>query len=128
MRTKTAIIIGLLSTIFFIGCVEEEQIPQPENLIQQDSMVVILTDICKVEARFQRRLGTRGNNNSELVYHNYNVIFETHNIELTNFKSSYEYYQESPSKMQELYDSVIVHLTKEQTVLEEKEPEVPQMK
>jgi hypothetical protein len=110
------------------GCVEEEIIPPPENLIAQEPMVEVLTDICKVEARFQRRLGTRGNNNSELVYHNYNVIFASHNIALSQFKSSYEYYQESPQKMQELYDSVIVHLTKEQTVLEEKEPEVPKMK
>ena len=127
MQTKTAII-GLLSTFILFGCAEEELTTPPENLIVQESMVKVLTDICKVEARFQRRLGTRGNNNSELVYHNYNVIFDAHNIELNNFKSSYEYYQESPQKMQELYDSVIVHLTKEQTVLEEIEPDIAKMK
>ncbi len=110
------------------GCADEEVIPPPENLIDQDQMVEVLTDICKIEARFQRRLGTRGNNNSDLVYHNYNLIFDAHNIELTEFKTSYEYYQELPQQMQELYDSVIVHLTKEQSILEEIEPDIPKMK
>ncbi len=128
MRKKRAIVIGLISSFTLFGCAEEELTPPPENLITQDAMVEVLTDICKVEARFQRRLGTRGNNNSDLVYHNYNVIFDAHNIALTEFKTSYEYYQESPQKMQELYDSVIVHLTEEQSILEETEPGIPKMK
>lgn len=108
--------------MYFTSCTSE-QIEKPENLIPEPQMIEILADICKVEARFQRRLSIRGKDNSELVLHNYNVIFNDHNISLTQFKTSFEYYEESPSAMQQIYDSVIVVLTKEEAVIKEAEEE-----
>jgi hypothetical protein len=112
---------GFLLLLFTLSCSTEEEIPKPENLIPEGQMANILKDICKIEARFQRRLSIKSTTNSELVYHNYNVIFEEHNVSLTDFKNSYEYYGKTPDKMGVIYDSAIVILTKEQSILEVQE-------
>lgn len=112
---------GFLLLIFTTSCHMEDSTPPPENLIPEGEMANILKDICKIEARFQRRLSIKSTTNSELVYHNYNVIFEEHEVTLTDFKNSYEYYSETPEKVKLIYDSVIVILTKEQSVLEVQE-------
>ncbi|MFT6324937.1 MAG: hypothetical protein ACJAWO_002506 [Halieaceae bacterium] len=97
---------------------------KPVDLIEQEQMVLVLKDICKVEARFQRRLSLHGKSNSDLVFENYKLVFEAHNLDMDRFKTSYAYYQDSPDVMQQLYDSVIVVLTKEQSELEAKKIEV----
>jgi len=105
------------------GCTDENAIPEPDNFIEETQMVNVLSDICKVEARFQRRLTLRNINISELTEHNYNLIFKDHKITLEQFKDSYRYYEENPQQMQQIYDSVIVHLTKEQALLNQKDKE-----
>ena len=110
------IFIGFLG-IGTYSCQAPEK-PKPVDFIEEGDMVMILKDICKVEARFQRRLSIRGKNHSDLVFENYKLIFDEHNVSLDQFKTSYTYYQDSPEQMQNLYDSVIVILTKEQSVLE----------
>ena len=119
MIQKLKYLLVFLTVGMVASCAEEAGIPTPDHLIPKTEMVEILTDVCKVEARFQRRLSIRGKNNSELVLHNYKVIFTEHGVDLTQFKTSYEYYEESPEVMQDLYDSVIVKLNKEQTLLQE---------
>ena len=120
-RTMWRLII-LSSIVVFsalAGCDEKVQAEKPEGLIEEAQMIEVLSDICKVEARYQRRLSLRGTNNTDLVLHNYNLIFEEHQVTLPQFKASYEYYEATPIKMQQLFDSVIVSLTKEEAVLRE---------
>jgi len=105
------------------GCTEEDTISKPDNFIEEPQMVDILADICKVEARYQRRLTIQNINISELTEHNYNLVFKNHDITLVQFKDSYQYYEEYPVQMQQIYDSVIVHLTEEQALLNEKNKE-----
>jgi hypothetical protein len=120
MTNKFIIYICLISSLYITSCTSD-QIEEPKNLIPESQMIEVLTDICKVEARFQRRLSIRGKDNSELVLHNYSVIFNDHNVSLTQFKTSFEYYEESPNTMQQIYDSVIVKLTKEEAELKQAE-------
>jgi len=112
---------GLILLLVSTGCSDEETFPEPENLINETQMVEVLSDICKVEARFQRRLTINNVNNTEMVLHNYNVVFDEHKITLVQFKDSYAYYEKSPVRMQQIYDSVIVHLTEEQALLKQTE-------
>lgn len=113
----------ILSSIFLFtalaGCNKTASSPKPEQLIPEEEMVDLLADICKVEARFQRRLSLRGSNNEDLALHNYNLIFAAHEVSVSQFKESYEYYEESPGKMQVLFDSVIVTLTQQEVALRE---------
>lgn len=100
-----------------VSCAEEK-IQPPADLIGEGEMIMILKDISKVEARFQRRLSLHGKHNNDLVFENYKVVFDEYQVSLDQFKSSYTYYQDSPEVIQQMYDSVIVELTKEQSQLE----------
>lgn len=120
MNSRHILFIGILFSLLITSCDNDQDIQKPENLIPEPQMIEVLADVCKVEGRFQRRLSIRGKDNSELVLQNYSVIFNAHNVTLPQFKSSYEYYENSPEKMQELYDSVIVILKEEKAVLKAK--------
>ena len=114
----------ILILLFSVAsCSEEEKYPMPDDLIDETQMVDVLADICKVEARFQRRLTINNIKVNEMVEHNYRVVFEQHDISLTQFKDSYAYYENEPVTLQQIYDSVIVHLTTEQSQLEKAEKE-----
>lgn len=126
MKHKLILFISVLLGTVLFSCNNDQSAEKPENLIPEPQMIEVLTDICKVEARFQRRLSVRGKDNSELVLQNYNVIFNAHNVTLPQFKTSFEYYENSPKKMQELYDSVIVILTKEEALLKKEEEQQKQ--
>lgn len=118
---KITFLFGLIILLLGTGCSDQETFPEPENLINEPQMVKVLSGICKVEARFQRRLTINNVNNTEMVLHNYNMVFDEHQIILLQFKDSYAYYEKSPVRMQQIYDSVIVHLTEEQALLEKPE-------
>lgn len=127
MKPIHVLFIGILFSLTY-SCNNDQNGQKPEDLIPEPQMIEVLADICKVEARFQRRLSIRGKDNSELVLQNYNAIFNAHKVTLPQFKDSYEYYEDSPKKMQELYDSVIVILKKEEAILKEAEKEKQKQK
>jgi hypothetical protein len=107
---------------FIMACGEEQKAsPPPANLIGQPQMEEILRDICKIEARFQRRLSSKGVNHTDMALASYASVFEKHHITEDEFKASYNYYSSQPDQMQALYDSVIVNLTKEQAELKQAE-------
>ena len=124
MKLHRVYIIGLFLVLLTVSCATEER-TQPENLLTESEMIDVLAEICKVEARFQRRLSIRNTTNAELVFHNYQVVFKQFDISLDEFKDSYQYYEESPEDMQNIYDSVIVELTKQEAEykISVKEPE-----
>lgn len=107
-------LISLFLVFVTTSCASEKGPLPPENLLSESKMIDVLTEICKVEARFQRRLSIRHTTNSELVLHNYNIVFEEQNVSIESFKNSYQYYEESAETMQHMYDSVIVRLTQQE--------------
>lgn len=101
-----------------VCCGETEQVaPPPANLISTKEMEVILRDMCKIEARFQRRLSSKNTKHIDMALANYASVFAKHGITEDQFKTSYNYYSDHPDVMQTMYDSVIVNLTKEQAEL-----------
>lgn len=126
MKQHYIYLVGLFLVLLLVSCESKEERPQPANLLSENEMTDVLTEICKVEARFQRRLSIKNTTNAELVFHNYQVVFEQYDISIEEFKTSYQYYQESPQDMQNIYDSVIVKLTKQEAIYKStiKEPEI----
>ena len=114
MKRFFIILLGLFLVLLTNNCTSEEGPLPPDDLLSESKMIDVLAEICKVEARFQRRLSIRHTTNSELVLHNYNIVFEEQNVSLEAFKNSYQYYEESAETMQHMYDSVIVRLTQQE--------------
>lgn len=117
------IFISVFLLFSVVSCYNENEVVAPDDLIPETKMINVLTDVCKVEARFQRRITIKDLNNVDLVAHNYTIVFENHNISMQQFKDSYAFYQTSPQKMQEIFDQVIVQLTEEESKLKESEGE-----
>jgi hypothetical protein len=115
------VIISLFILFSVASCHNEDEVAIPNDLIPEIEMINVLTDVCKVEARFQRRLTVKELNNVDMAAHNYTIVFKNHNISLIQFKDSYSYYENNPQKMQELFDQVIIQLTEEESQLKEKE-------
>ncbi len=127
MRKVVKVIFVLIGLGWCTACEPTGQV-KPNDLLAQEPMILVLKDICLVEARFQRRLSVPGINHGDLVFENYKIIFEGHNISMEQFKNSYAYYEESPELMQQMYDSVIVVLSKEESELKSKgDPNYPKM-
>lgn len=106
----------LLVTFAVSGCKESEVIP-PDDLIGKEQMIEILVDVCKIEARFQRRMSLNGRSPLEISTSNYAMVLDSHNVSLNQFRSSYEYYEHDPEQMREFFDEVIIVLKKEQSLL-----------
>ncbi|MGB0805729.1 MAG: DUF4296 domain-containing protein [Salibacteraceae bacterium] len=123
MRSWRGFIVFIGLSFIYISCAESER-PSPQNLIEKGQMVTILKDISKIEARFQRRLSLKGIHSNDLVFENYKLVFDENQVTMEQFKKSYSYYQESPEEMQQLYDSVIIELTKEKGQLELEEGKI----
>lgn len=105
-----------------VGCGDvKSTTPPPTNLIEMAQMEQVLRDMCKIEARFQRRLSIKNTKHIDMALANYAGVFNKHNITEKQFKASYDYYSNHPDQMQALYDSVIVNLTKEQAELKQAE-------
>lgn len=116
MKQYSIYIIGLFITLLTVSCSTQEDRPQPVNLLTESEMTDVLAEICKVEARFQRRLSIRNTTNAELVFHNYQIVFKQYEISEEEFKDSYQYYEESPEDLQNIYDSVLVKLTEQEAI------------
>lgn len=119
---KNTFLAFLFLSLLAFSCNEPEK-KAPENLIPESEMITILSDICLTEARFQRRLGNSFADNQDLVWQNYELIFEQNEVTLVNFKESYDYYLQAPETIQAMYDSVIVKLTEQQTQAKKREEE-----
>ncbi|MAX79296.1 MAG: hypothetical protein CL843_03865 [Crocinitomicaceae bacterium] len=107
-------IIAVFTVLLFSSCGGGDERPKPENLIQKEQMIDILKEMEVVEARYQRRMFEPKSQLKELALEHYTGIFKKHGVTLENFRTSYKYYEEDPELLTEIFEEVIVELTKEQ--------------
>ena len=120
MNRFKSFLLLLLGMGWLNACAPEQQ-SMPEGVIPEGEMVMVLKDISLVEARFQRRLSIPGIHPNELVFENYKMVFDSHQVDIEQFIMSYAFYEQSPGIMREMYDSVIIVLSKEESALKESE-------
>jgi uncharacterized protein YciU (UPF0263 family) len=100
----------LILGIVFFSCEKKNEVDY-ENLIPQDDMVNILVDIHIAESITQKytALQRDAEDRSGPVYQN---IFEDYGVDYFQFDSSLTWYQVHPEIYREMYDEVIIELTK----------------
>ncbi|WP_232541074.1 DUF4296 domain-containing protein [Spirosoma endbachense] len=85
---------------------------RPENLIPEDRMANILTEVHMAESRVSR-LGLRSIDSSNLAYkHLENQIFKKFKVDTAAYSKSYTYYSSHPSEMEAIYKQVVDNLKK----------------
>ena len=100
MLKKIILLLSLTAT--FVACQNIEKSEKPENLIPEDKMVDIITEISLLQSarNFSKRIfestGIQGQE----------YIFKKYNIDSLQFKRSNDYYADNYEIYQRIYDSV----------------------
>jgi len=98
-----------LCTILIIGCGEKKGVP-PANLIPEDKMISLLTDIRLLEGAYS--LNYRQVDTSEYKIESYyQKIFKDYNVSKEQFKTSYSFYSTQENKMPAIENAVIERLS-----------------
>ena len=103
-------IIFFISTAFIISSCLEKEINIPENVLKQNEMSSILTDIHIAQSAVNNKIVTDSMNYTFNDYLNY--ILKQRKIKKEDFLSSLKFYSEHPDILQEVYDSVLTSLSR----------------
>ncbi len=89
---------------------------KPADLISQEQMTEILVDIHVADAIIDQKYGSQIANAS-LNNALYTRIFQNYHVTMSQYKSSYEYYERHPVLMDKMYVQVITELSKKEAVM-----------
>lgn len=98
----------LLGLCFFSSCINQD-VRVPERVLSKTEMVPIMVDMHLVEGARSGKL-ILGDTNQLPDY--YAKVYAKHNVSEDDFKASFHWYGEHPEKLQEVFEEVIVELSK----------------
>jgi hypothetical protein len=118
----------LLSLLFFlaIACDRKEKGFMPEQLLNEQEMINLMTDVQIIEAdlNYQKTQEHEQDPNDtikiipkdyvKMSRDYYTQLFEHYGITDSIFKQNLKYYTERPAELEKIMDSVMQRLTKEQ--------------
>ena len=89
---------------------------KPTDLIPEELMIDILTDIHVSDAIVDNKYGTQ---RPDLPLTNalYSQIYKNYKISAVRYRSSYKYYEAHPELMDKMYTQVITELSKKQALI-----------
>lgn len=106
--------LGILMLLLFFSCQDIKEIEKPDNLISEDKMVEVLTDLSVINSaknfnkRFLEETGIRPNT----------YLYEKHQIDSLQLAKSTEYYAKKYEILDRIYSRVKVNLEKMKVDLE----------
>lgn len=106
-------VVGLLLS----ACISDE-VAIPEEILQEKKMVEVMTDMQLLESASQKGLIKTDSisGNAKAMQH-YAAIFKFYNTTEKQFRESHDFYQEHPKLLEEIYDKVLIELSKQQAEL-----------
>ncbi len=84
----------------------------PPDVLSQEKMAAILTDVQLVEAQIQMEQLERNDSTKAVVYGYYKYIFQKHKISPEQFKTSFMFYSNHLDLLEHIYDDVLINLSK----------------
>ena len=105
--------ITITCLLLLASCADKSKAFKPEQLLSEQEMVAVMTDVQIIEADMNRRKadGTRIDGMAESYY---SQLFEHYAITDSIFSQNLRYYTERPEVLERIMDSVTQRLTKEQ--------------
>ncbi|SOD95442.1 DUF4296 domain-containing protein [Spirosoma fluviale] len=101
----------LLSGWLVAACTAPENKP-PENLLTEEQMASILTEVHMAEAKISR-INLRSIDSSNIVYkHLESAIFKKNGVDTATYRKSYIFYSSHPADMEAIYQRVTERLKK----------------
>lgn len=103
---------SLLLCVCLLSACSAPEDERPDNLVPEDRMAEILTQVHIAEARVSR-LGLRSVDSSNIVYkHLESQIFQKYKVDTSAYRKSYIYYSSHPKDMEAIYKRVTAKLQK----------------
>jgi len=114
----------ICSLSFFISCntKQSEQFAKPDNLIEKEKMVDLITELSILEATYQttyEQISLYSNN----LLHDADSLFMSFHTNKENYERSMEYYTHHRKEMTEIYQLVESNLKEKLEQLENKRNE-----
>ena len=116
MRNYSSI---LLLVFVLISCSEKKEIPK--DLIPEDKMALIITDLELLESTYNLRLIRVTDRDERMDRYNAEIMSH-YGITAQQFETSYNYYEKDPVYLEAIYEKVFERLEKMQTEEETKHP------
>lgn len=102
--------------VFFLAC---EDSKKPQDLISEDKMVEVLTDLHIAEGAM-RTYYLSNDSMKHYAKAYYNTVCEKHGVTYKQYRASYMYYAGEQGKMEEIMDKVLENLSKKESGIEAK--------
>ncbi len=106
-KSEAILLLAFFISICFMGCTPKNENPPPADLIPENEMVSVITDLTLSEAALAGEPLAGFNDTLKKL----NVLKE-HKLDNEKFLKSFRYYTENPGDLKRIYDSVLVTLTK----------------
>ncbi|MBD2751745.1 DUF4296 domain-containing protein [Spirosoma validum] len=102
---------SLLVSLWLAAACTAPEDQRPDNLIEEDRMAAILTEVHIAESRVSR-LNLRSIDSSNIVYkHLERQIFKKFAVDTATYRKSYIFYSSHPADMEAIYKKVTQKLT-----------------
>ncbi|MDA3819557.1 MAG: DUF4296 domain-containing protein [Candidatus Delongbacteria bacterium] len=118
-KNITYVILMLWIAIMISGCHNDKaKTEKPDNLIDKDTLTMILVDIHKVDGMLVSRMIETQNFSRVQLYHS---VFEKYNVDEDVFNNTVRYYTVNDIEtLHKIYDDVLAVLNEEQAKLTQK--------
>ena len=104
--------------LIFLSCgTPKTEIPQ--DILSENSFINLLKDIHLAEAEFELHKTKGMENAKNELGHNYNVIYDSHEITADDFEKTLDYYAQHPEQLEKIYTRVLEQLTKDRAILDQ---------
>jgi hypothetical protein len=102
----------VISLFFLISCKQNKPDEIPENILAKDKMILVLTDMHILESAINLNLVSANfTANDSVMFYN---VFENNHTSKKQYEESLNFYKSHPKLLNELYDSVLVLLSRKQ--------------
>ena len=97
-----------------IGCANAEikRLPEPDNLIPEDKMVLIIKDLTVMESYIQMKT-PEIDKNYKVMNKNGEAILKKYNVDTLSFENSIDYYGSRQERMQWIYSKALDLINRE---------------
>ncbi|MEJ8755500.1 DUF4296 domain-containing protein [Pontibacter sp. H259] len=117
---------SILFCLALLGCRQQEETPKPADMVPQDKMVQILSDVHVMEALIEANVPHP--DSAAMAYNKqHKAILKKYGISNARFNSTYKYYGENLQEMDRLYEIILDTLTAREAKLVSKEGGTPEV-
>lgn len=110
------IIVNIILLLSLLGCDSKEiKLEEPQRLIPQDSMVLILTDMHIIEGS---KIGDRVMSDTLKLEDLYQKVYSKFNMSKEVFQENFDYYSSQPKVMNLLFQQTVENLNRIQVPVE----------